>query len=71
MSDEKGHDDGSTAVDPTDRGLMDTTRTYSTEELDGMSRDDLVKLGTNLDGVDVAFRRHRWPVPGTKAEKRA
>jgi ubiquinol-cytochrome c reductase iron-sulfur subunit len=71
MSDENRPDDGTTAVDPTDRGMMDTTRTYSDEELAGMSRDELVKLGTNLDGVDVAFRRNRWPVPGTKAEKRA
>ncbi|EEN88510.1 rieske [2Fe-2S] domain protein [Rhodococcus erythropolis SK121] len=36
-----------------------------------MSRDDLVKLGTNLDGVDVVYRRDRWSVKGTRAEKRA
>lgn len=41
------------------------------EQLDAMSRDELVKLGTELDGVDVAYRAPRWPVPGTKAEKRA
>lgn len=44
---------------------------YTKEELDAMSRDELVTLGTNLDGVDVAFRRERWTVEGTKAEKRA
>ncbi|EME21680.1 cytochrome bc1 complex Rieske iron-sulfur subunit [Rhodococcus triatomae] len=44
---------------------------YTNEELDAMSRDELVTLGTNLDGVDVAFRRERWSVEGTKAEKRA
>jgi len=31
----------------------DTPKKYTDEELDAMSRDDLVKLGTNLDGVDV------------------
>ncbi|WP_228818137.1 ubiquinol-cytochrome c reductase iron-sulfur subunit [Nocardia transvalensis] len=41
------------------------------DQLDAMSRDDLVKLGTELDGVDVAYRAPRWPVPGTRAEKRA
>lgn len=44
---------------------------YTDDELDSMNRDQLVKLGTELDGVDVAFRRRRWPVPGTRAEKRA
>jgi ubiquinol-cytochrome c reductase iron-sulfur subunit len=44
---------------------------YTDEELDAMSRDDLVKLGTELDGVDIAFRRNRWVVEGTRAEKRA
>ncbi|HEY5856900.1 MAG TPA: ubiquinol-cytochrome c reductase iron-sulfur subunit [Aldersonia sp.] len=44
---------------------------HTDDELDAMSRDDLVKLGTELDGVDVAFRRNRWPVEGTRAEKRA
>lgn len=44
---------------------------FTPEQLDEMSHDDLVKLGTELDGVDIAFRRDRWPVPGTKAEKRA
>lgn len=49
----------------------DTPKKYTPEELDAMTRDELVTLGTNLDGVDVAFRRERWPVEGTKAEKRA
>ncbi|MCX5045940.1 ubiquinol-cytochrome c reductase iron-sulfur subunit [Aldersonia sp. NBC_00410] len=44
---------------------------YTEAELDAMSRAELVKLGTELDGVDIAFRRHRWSVPGTRAEKRA
>ncbi|WP_267897882.1 cytochrome bc1 complex Rieske iron-sulfur subunit [Nocardia suismassiliense] len=44
---------------------------YTEAELDAMSRDELVKLGTERDGVDVAYRRERFPVPGTRAEKRA
>jgi ubiquinol-cytochrome c reductase iron-sulfur subunit len=40
-------------------------------DLNKMSRDDLVKLGTKLDGVEVVYREPRWPVPGTRAEKRA
>ncbi|MEU0545942.1 ubiquinol-cytochrome c reductase iron-sulfur subunit [Nocardia sp. NPDC005978] len=44
---------------------------YTDEQLDAMSRDELVALGTKLDGVDVAYRAPRWPIPGTKAEKRA
>jgi ubiquinol-cytochrome c reductase iron-sulfur subunit len=40
-------------------------------ELAEMSRDELVKLGTALDGVEVIYRDPRWPVAGTRAEKRA
>ena len=44
---------------------------YTRDELDKMSNDELVKLGTNLDGVEIIYRRDRFPEPGTKAEKRA
>ncbi len=44
---------------------------YTREQLDAMSRDELVALGTKLDGVEVAYRRDRWEVEGTRAEKRA
>jgi ubiquinol-cytochrome c reductase iron-sulfur subunit len=40
-------------------------------ELNTMSRDDLVALGGRLDGVDTVYKEPRWPVAGTKAEKRA
>ena len=43
----------------------------SDDELDNLSHDELVKLGTNLDGVELVYREPRWPVPGTRAEKRA
>ncbi|NMO03362.1 ubiquinol-cytochrome c reductase iron-sulfur subunit [Gordonia sp. TBRC 11910] len=45
--------------------------TPSNEELEQMSNDELVKLGLNLDGVEVLHREPRFPEPGTKAEKRA
>jgi ubiquinol-cytochrome c reductase iron-sulfur subunit len=41
------------------------------QELGEMSREELVKLGTELDGVEIIYREPRWPVPGTRAEKRA
>jgi len=41
------------------------------EQLAGMSREELVKLGGKLDGVETVFREPRWPVPGTRAEKRS
>ncbi|WP_433270074.1 cytochrome bc1 complex Rieske iron-sulfur subunit [Actinosynnema sp. CS-041913] len=39
--------------------------------LAGMNRDELVKLGTNLDGVELVHYEERWPVKGTRAERRA
>ncbi|OLT46985.1 menaquinol-cytochrome C reductase [Saccharomonospora sp. CUA-673] len=43
----------------------------SDEELAAMSRDDLVKLGGQLDGVEIVDYPDPFPVEGTKAEKRA
>ena len=40
-------------------------------ELAAMSRDELVELGGRLDGVETVYKDPRWPVPGTKAEKRS
>ncbi|MEV8440388.1 ubiquinol-cytochrome c reductase iron-sulfur subunit [Actinosynnema sp. NPDC051121] len=40
-------------------------------ELAGMSRDELVKLGAGMDGVEIVHYEDRWPVKGTRAEKRA
>ena len=40
-------------------------------ELNAMSRDELVALGGRIDGVETVFKEPRWPVPDTKAEKRA
>ncbi|MCH5644500.1 MULTISPECIES: ubiquinol-cytochrome c reductase iron-sulfur subunit [unclassified Gordonia (in: high G+C Gram-positive bacteria)] len=43
----------------------------SKDELDQMSSEELVKLGTNLDGVEIIHRSERYPEPGSKVEKRA
>jgi ubiquinol-cytochrome c reductase iron-sulfur subunit len=45
--------------------------TPTDEQLTQMSREELVELGGKIDGVDTVFKDDRWPVPGTKAEKRA
>jgi len=49
----------------------DVKGTPSDAELAAMSREELVELGGKLDGVDTVFKDERWPVPGTRAEKRA
>ncbi|SED59349.1 ubiquinol-cytochrome c reductase iron-sulfur subunit [Gordonia malaquae] len=41
------------------------------EELAAMSQEEKVRLGTNLDGVEIIHRTERFPEPGTRAEKRA
>ena len=43
----------------------------SDEELAKMSREELLELGGKLDGVEIVYKEPRWPVEGTKAEKRA
>ncbi|MBV8929664.1 MAG: ubiquinol-cytochrome c reductase iron-sulfur subunit [Mycobacteriaceae bacterium] len=43
----------------------------SDQELQNMSRDELVDLGTKLDGVEIVYREPRWPDEDTRAEKRA
>lgn len=43
----------------------------SKDELDQMSHEELVKLGTNLDGVEIIHRSERFPEPGSGVEKRA
>ena len=36
-----------------------------------MSQHELVALGGKLDGVETVYKEPRWPIEGTKAEKRA
>ncbi len=40
-------------------------------QLAEMSQQELVELGGKLDGVEIVYKEPRWPIPGTKAEKRA
>ena len=41
------------------------------EDLASMSNEELTALGARLDGVDTVFKEERWPVAGTRAEKRS
>jgi ubiquinol-cytochrome c reductase iron-sulfur subunit len=49
----------------------DELRIPSEAELAEMSTEDLVRLGNRIDDVEVISDRPRFPVPGTRAEKRA
>lgn len=40
-------------------------------QLAEMSREELVELGGRLDGVETIYKEPRWPIHGTRAEKRA
>jgi ubiquinol-cytochrome c reductase iron-sulfur subunit len=39
--------------------------------LASMSNKELLDLGGKLDGVEIAYKEPRWPIEGTRAEKRA
>jgi ubiquinol-cytochrome c reductase iron-sulfur subunit len=43
----------------------------SDEDLAAMSTLELVQLGGRMDGVETVLKEPRWPVEGTRAEKRA
>lgn len=51
--------------------MSENNKTYSEEEIKAMSDEELARLGTELDGVTIAFRKERFPVEGDPAEKRA
>jgi ubiquinol-cytochrome c reductase iron-sulfur subunit len=53
--------------------MTDTVQNSGPDDaaLAAMSREELVALGGRLDGVETVFKEPRWPVEGTKAEKRA
>jgi ubiquinol-cytochrome c reductase iron-sulfur subunit len=55
----------------TDNAGLHGTALPSDAELADLSRDELVKLGAKLDGVEIISYPDPWPVKGTKAEKRA
>jgi ubiquinol-cytochrome c reductase iron-sulfur subunit len=41
------------------------------EDLSRLSNEELTALGARMDGVETVFKEERWPVPGTRAEKRS
>lgn len=41
------------------------------DDLANLSNEELTALGARMDGVDTVLKEERWPVPGTRAEKRA
>lgn len=51
--------------------MSHTTHNFTKEELAKMSNEELARLGTELDGVTVAYRKERFPVANDPAEKRA
>lgn len=51
--------------------MSENNKKYSNEELSKMNNDKLARLGTELDGVTVAYRKERFPIANDPAEKRA
>ena len=51
--------------------MSENNKKYSNEELSKMNDDELARLGTELDGVTVAYRKERFPIANDPAEKRA
>ena len=51
--------------------MSEMKRNYTDAELNNMSEEELARLGTELDGVTVAYRKERFPIEGDPAEKRA
>lgn len=41
------------------------------EDLSRMTNEELTALGARMDGVETVFKEERWPVPGTRAERRS
>jgi len=52
-------------------GMSGAENRPSDEELARMSNEELVALGGRIDGVETIFKESRWPVEGTRAEKRS
>ncbi|WKD58970.1 ubiquinol-cytochrome c reductase iron-sulfur subunit [Corynebacterium caspium] len=51
--------------------MSNENKNYTSAQLRSMSNDELARLGTELDGVTVAYRKERFPVENDPAEKRA
>ncbi|KMO71322.1 MAG: ubiquinol-cytochrome c reductase iron-sulfur subunit [Mycolicibacterium rufum] len=67
---ERGHEEGT--VKGTDSpGQKGDPGQPTDAQLAEMSQQELLELGGKLDGVEIVYKEPRWPIPGTKAEKRA
>jgi len=51
--------------------MSDIQKEPTDAQLAELSREELVELGGKLDGVETIYKEPRWPVHGTRAEKRA
>ncbi|KGI68782.1 ubiquinol-cytochrome c reductase iron-sulfur subunit [Mycobacterium rufum] len=65
-----------TGTEHTDKGTdspgqTDASGQPTDAQLAEMSQQELLALGGKLDGVEIVYKEPRWPIPGTKAEKRA
>ncbi|MDP9168836.1 MAG: ubiquinol-cytochrome c reductase iron-sulfur subunit [Actinomycetota bacterium] len=69
MSDHIDHIDDVEGTDAPGHGTVPGQPTDA--ELARMTREELVTLGGRMDGVETVFKETRWPIEGTKAEKRA
>jgi len=67
----RGHRRGAVDRSPSMSDDLKGTDTPTDAELASMSREQLVELGGRIDGVETVFKEDRWPVPGTRAEKRS
>ena len=56
---------------PSTREQFDQPGEIDLETYRDLTLEEQAALGTELDGVQIVHRRERFPVPGTKAEKRA
>ena len=68
---ESGSHGTSSATGSSDHGGREAVRIPSDAELAEMSTEDLVRLGNQIDDIEIVAARERFPVPGTRAERRA
>jgi ubiquinol-cytochrome c reductase iron-sulfur subunit len=64
-------DDTSTPATSAEPGAAHTSAGPSAEEVRAMSAEERMIAGAEVDGIHIVHRRKRFPIPGTKAEKRA
>ncbi len=63
--------DDTASAQGTDEHGHGSSISYTADEIRAMSPEERMIAGAELDGIHIVHRRERFPVPGTKAEKRA